>query len=51
VIALESVSKVYRSLGSRVVVPALSDFSLAVARGEVVGIAGPNGAGMSTMIP
>jgi ABC-type multidrug transport system ATPase subunit len=50
VIALEGVSKVYRSLVSRTKVEALSEFSLEVARGEVVGVAGPNGAGKSTMI-
>lgn len=49
-IALEGVSKVYRSLTSRTKVEALSDFSLQVSPGEVVGVAGPNGAGKSTMI-
>ncbi|MGH7560825.1 MAG: ABC transporter ATP-binding protein [Gemmatimonadales bacterium] len=49
-IALEAVSKVFRSAGGRKTVTALADFSLTIAPGEVLGVAGPNGAGKSTMI-
>lgn len=49
-IALDRVSKTFRSLTGRRTVAALREFSLELAPGEVVGIAGPNGAGKSTMI-
>lgn len=49
-IALEGVSKTFRSLTGRRTVAALREFSLDLAPGEVVGIAGPNGAGKSTLI-
>lgn len=43
-ISLQGVSKSYRSLTGRPVL-AVNDVTLDVAAGEVVGIAGPNGAG------
>ena len=49
VIEFREVTKVYRSPLGRPV-RAVEGFSLAVARGEVVGLAGPNGAGKSTVI-
>ncbi len=49
-IALEGVTKVYRSLLRRRPVRAVDGFSLEVRTGEVFGVAGPNGAGKSTLI-
>src|SRR5690606_31524218 len=49
VIQFDGVSKTYRPF-FRPTVHAVQDFSLAVAEGEVLGIAGPNGAGKSTLI-
>ena len=49
-IELQGLSKTYRSLLGRRVVPALHDLTLTLARGEVVGVAGPNGAGKTTLI-
>ena len=44
-IRLEEVGKDFRSLTGRLTVTALDGFSLEVHRGEVLGLAGPNGAG------
>jgi ABC-type multidrug transport system ATPase subunit len=49
VIEFRDVSRIYRSPLGRPI-RAVEGFSLAVARGEVVGLAGPNGAGKSTLI-
>jgi ABC-type multidrug transport system ATPase subunit len=49
VIAFRDVTRIYRSPLGRPI-RAVEGFSLAVARGEVVGLAGPNGAGKSTLI-
>ena len=49
-IALQNVTKVYKSLIRRRAVRAVEDFTLAIAAGEIFGIAGPNGAGKSTLI-
>ncbi|HET7550301.1 MAG TPA: ABC transporter ATP-binding protein [Gemmatimonadaceae bacterium] len=48
-IAFRDVTRIYRSPLGRPI-RAVEGFSLAVARGEVVGLAGPNGAGKSTLI-
>jgi ABC-2 type transport system ATP-binding protein len=47
-IEIESLSKSYSQ--SRLVAPALSDFSLAVEKGQAVALLGRNGAGKSTVI-
>lgn len=49
-IALEGVTKVYRTLVTRRAVRAVDDFSVTIPTGEIFGIAGPNGAGKSTLI-
>jgi ABC-type multidrug transport system ATPase subunit len=50
VIALQGVTKVYRTLLRRREVRAVDDFTLEISTGEIFGIAGPNGAGKSTLI-
>jgi ABC-type multidrug transport system ATPase subunit len=50
VIALQGVSKVYRSGFRRREVRAVDGLSLDIPTGEIFGIAGPNGAGKSTLI-
>jgi ABC-2 type transport system ATP-binding protein len=49
-IALQNVSKTYRTLLGRRPVRAVEEFSLETETGEIFGIAGPNGAGKSTLI-
>jgi ABC-2 type transport system ATP-binding protein len=49
-IALQGVTKVYRTLLRRRDVRAVDDFTLEISTGEIFGIAGPNGAGKSTLI-
>src|SRR6185436_19107652 len=49
-IALQGVSKTYRTLLGRRPVRAVEEFSLQTETGEIFGIAGPNGAGKSTLI-
>jgi ABC-2 type transport system ATP-binding protein len=49
-IALQNVSKTYRTLLGRRPVRAVEEFSLQTESGEIFGIAGPNGAGKSTLI-
>ncbi len=49
-IALQDVTKVYRTLLRRRDVRAVDDFTLEISTGEIFGIAGPNGAGKSTLI-
>jgi ABC-2 type transport system ATP-binding protein len=49
VIQFRNVGKIYKSLLGNSV-KAVEEFSLAVAEGEILGIAGPNGAGKTTLI-
>lgn len=49
-ISLDGVSKEYRMGWRRARIPAVSEVSLQVARGEAFGFIGPNGAGKSTTI-